>query len=237
MTNRIDTRPNGLGDAGVHEGARPRRLAVSALAALSAVVALAVAAPAAEAASLSVGARGPAVLVLNERLAELGYLPRRNVTTTFSRATYHAVIAFQKHERLARDGVVGDRTKAALSEARRPRPRLAVAGRRIEVWRDRQLALLVVNGVAMRTVAVSSGKPGYATPPGRFSVYRRERLSWSYSYSVWLPWAAYFNRGIAFHGYRSVPVYAASHGCVRVPLPFAPALYEFARLGTRVDVL
>ena len=67
--------------------------------------------------------------------------------------------------------------------------------------------------------------------------YRREQRSWSYSYRVWLTWAAYFNRGIAFHGYRTVPVYAASHGCVRVPFPFARELYAFARLGTRVDVL
>ncbi len=199
--------------------------------------ALAVATPTAEAAPLSVGSRGAAVLALNQRLAELGYLPRRNVTSTFTRATFHAVIAFQKYERLARDGVVGRRTQAALRDARRPRPRLSAGGRRIEVWRDRQLALLIVNGVAVRTVAVSTGKAGYRTPRGRFAVYRRERLSWSYSYSVWLPWAAYFNRGIAFHGYRSVPVYAASHGCVRVPLPFARGLYEFARLGTRVDVL
>ena len=86
-------------------------------------------------------------------------------------------------------------------------------------------------------MAASTGKAGYTTPRGRFSVYRRERRSWSYSYRVWLPWAAYFNRGIAFHGYRTVPVYAASHGCVRVPFPFARELYAFARLGTRVDVL
>ena len=211
-----------------------RRLAVVAIAALAAVLALAVDPPAARAAQLTVGLRGAAVLALNERLAELGYLPRRNVTTVFTRATYHTVIAFEKYEGLARDGVVGDRTKAALRDARRPRPRLAAGGRRIEVWRDRQLALLVVNGVAVRTVAVSTGKAGYETPRGRFSVYRRERLSWSYSYRVWLPWAAYFNRGIAFHGYRSVPVYAASHGCVRVSLSF---VYDFARLGTRVDVL
>ncbi|MDQ3866357.1 MAG: L,D-transpeptidase family protein, partial [Actinomycetota bacterium] len=198
---------------------------------------LAVASPAAEAAALSVGSRGPAVLALNQRLADLGYLPRRKVTSVFTRVTHHAVIAFQKYEGLTRDGVVGKRTSTALRDARRPRPRLVAGGRRIEIWRDRQIALLVVNGVAVRTIAVSTGKTRYTTPRGRFSVYRRERMSWSYSYRVWLPWAAYFNRGIALHGYRSVPVYAASHGCVRIPLAFACEVYEFAWLGTRVDVL
>ena len=133
-----------------------RRLAVVAIAALAAVLALAVDTPAAEGAQLSVGSRGPAVLALNERLAELGYLPQRNVTSIFTRATFHAVIAFQKYEGLARDGVVGPRTQAALRDARRPTSRLAASGRRIEAWRDRQLAVLVVNGVAVRTVAVST---------------------------------------------------------------------------------
>jgi peptidoglycan hydrolase-like protein with peptidoglycan-binding domain len=237
MSDQTNACPDGTREARVSEGRSVLRLAVLAILALAAAFPLAVAAPSAEAAALSTGSRGAAVVAVNVRLAALGYLPRGSVTAVFTDATFHAVTAFQKYEGLTRDGVVGRRTQAALREARRPSPRLGAGGRRIEVWRDRQLALLVANGVAVRTMAVSTGKAGYRTPRGRFSVYRRERRSWSYSYRVWLPWAAYFNRGIAFHGYRSIPVYAASHGCVRVPLPFAPALYEFARIGTRVDVL
>ena len=59
---------------------------------------------------------------------------------------------------------------------------------------------------------------------------------WSFSYGVWLPWAAYFVRGIAFHGYPTSRPTAASHGCVRVPPPFAEDLYSFARIGTTVVV-
>ena len=65
-------------------------------------------------------------------------------------------------------------------------------------------------------------------------MYRKERMSWSTPYSVWLPWASYFTGGIAFHGYPEVPVYPASHGCIRVPDPFAPELYAFAPLGTPI---
>ena len=191
----------------------------------------------AEAATLSRGSSGPAVAALNARLAELSYLPAGTRSSRFTAATHHGVIAFQKLNGLAPDGEVGPRTRAALEKAKRPRPRLARDGRRIEVWRARQVAFLVVNGKVARTIHVSTGKRGYTTPGGSYRVFRRERMSWSVSYRVWLPWAAYFNRGIAFHGYRDVPTYPASHGCVRVPMPFAAEVYGFARIGTRVHVL
>jgi N-acetylmuramoyl-L-alanine amidase len=71
---------------------------------------------------------------------------------------------------------------------------------------------------------------------GSFQIFRKERESWSTSYRVWLPYASYFSRVIAFHGYSTVPPYAASHGCVRISAPEAASVYSFARLGTRVVV-
>ena len=55
-------------------------------------------------------------------------------------------------------------------------------------------------------------------------------------YQVWLPWASYFNGGIAFHEYPDVPPQPASHGCVRIPAPEAQGLYAFAAIGTPVSV-
>ena len=55
-------------------------------------------------------------------------------------------------------------------------------------------------------------------------------------FRTWLPYASYFNRGIAFDEYPEVPPYAASHGCVRVPSAEARLVYRFATLGTRVFV-
>lgn len=186
---------------------------------------------------LQLGSSGPKVVALHERLGALSYLRAGSDAPRFTVRTRHAVIAFQMHERLGVDGVVGPETRRALSAAARPRPLLSGPGRRIEVWRGRQLAVLVRDGRVARTVHVSTGVAGYTTPAGRFSVFRREKLSWSIPYSVWLPWAAYFNGGIAFHGHAQVPTYPASHGCVRVPTPFARAVYRFATLGTRVDVV
>jgi lipoprotein-anchoring transpeptidase ErfK/SrfK len=42
---------------------------------------------------------------------------------------------------------------------------------------------------------------------------------------------------MALHEYPIVPVYPASHGCVRVNRYDAPFLYEFATHGTPVIVL
>jgi lipoprotein-anchoring transpeptidase ErfK/SrfK len=186
---------------------------------------------------LGVGSRGADVAALTQRLAALGYLPAGTRSATFTEATAHAVTAFQKWEGIGRDGRVGPQTYAALRTAVRPEPTTSGrAGKRIEVLLDRQVALLIRDNRVRRVIAVSTGAPGYDTPPGSYRVFRKEVRSWSYPYSVWLPYASYFHRGIAFHGYASVPTYAASHGCVRVPFAFMREVYRFAGKGTPVRV-
>ena len=69
---------------------------------------------------------------------------------------------------------------------------------------------------------------GGARRSARSTCYRKERLSWSVPFEVWMPWASYFTGGIALHEYPIVPTYPASHGCVRVNRYDAPFLYEFA---------
>ena len=46
----------------------------------------------------------------------------------------------------------------------------------------------------------------------------------------------YFIRGYAIHGYAEVPVYAASHGCLRIPIPDAAEVYAWVQVGYWVDV-
>jgi N-acetylmuramoyl-L-alanine amidase len=188
------------------------------------------------AATLQIGSRGPAVERLGNRLAELRYLPRKDVGRRFTRATHWAVMAFQKYERLGVDGIVGPETRSALRRAARPRAAFG-SGRRILVDLSRQLAFLVgKRDRVRRTLSVSTGRRRYRTPRGAFRIFWRERRSWSVVYGAWLPWAAYFHRGYALHGSWSVPARPVSHGCVRVPQPFARAAYRFARLETRVLV-
>jgi lipoprotein-anchoring transpeptidase ErfK/SrfK len=182
---------------------------------------------------------GPApvdVAAVQKRLAELSYLPRDAASGAWDYRTRQAVLAFQSWEGLTRDGIVGPQTLAALQVAGRPQPGRSDEARRIEVHRARGVALLIEDSYVVRTVHASTGAAGYETPAGAYSVFRKEANSWSVPYQVWLPYASYFNGGIAFHASDDVPPWPASHGCVRLPAPDAPFVYGFATVGTPVVV-
>jgi L,D-transpeptidase catalytic domain/Sporulation and spore germination/Putative peptidoglycan binding domain len=179
---------------------------------------------------------GLSVRDAQDLLAGLGYLAPELVSGQLDDATSVAVLEFEKWAGLPRDGVLDADAKRALEHATRPRPVTLMPGRHVEILLDRQLALLVDAGRVVRAVHISSGVGG-RTPVGSFRVYRKERLSWSIPFEVWMPWASYFTGGIALHEYPIVPTYAASHGCVRVNRYDAPFLYDFATYGTPVLVL
>jgi lipoprotein-anchoring transpeptidase ErfK/SrfK len=173
-----------------------------------------------------------------QRLADLGYLLPRDVDGRGGPATTAAVIAFQKWEGLQRDGVIGPKTLAALGRANRPTTiTKGGGGRRLEVLVDKQLVLAIQGNRVVRALHVSSGKPSTPTPIGSFNVYAQYPRWWSTPFQEWLLWASPFVGGVATHQYPDVPVYAASHGCVRVPAPNAPWLYRFLSVGDPVRVL
>ncbi|MEO7197744.1 MAG: peptidoglycan-binding protein [Solirubrobacterales bacterium] len=182
------------------------------------------------------GPRGGGTRALQTRLAELRYLPKSAVDGIDGYRTQQAVIAFQSWRGLERDGVVGPATQAALAKASPPSPKGSGPSRRIEVYPDRGVALLIKEDRTLRAIHVSAGASGTATPAGTFSVFRKELNSWSVPFQTWLPYASYFNAGIAFHEYPDVPTYPASHGCVRVPAPEAKGVYRFAKFDTTVIV-
>jgi peptidoglycan hydrolase-like protein with peptidoglycan-binding domain len=173
---------------------------------------------------------------VQKRLAALHYLPPGAVDGEAGYRTQQAVMAFQAWEGLGRDGVVGPMTTAALAKAKTPRPSSQGPSKRIEVYRSKGVILEIAHNKVRRAIHVSTGQPGLETPAGTFKVFRKELRSWSVPFQVWLPYASYFNNGIAFHEYPDVPPYPASHGCVRVPSPEAPGVYKFAKLGTTVIV-
>ena len=174
--------------------------------------------------TLQRGDDGPAVATLQRALRESRYWVG-GVDGVFGLNTEHAVLAVQKANGLTRDGIYGPATRAALSTGSRPTPR-STSGNVVEFDEDRQLLLLVEDGVTQWTFHAAGGDEStytyggstyYAeTPNGRWNVYR-EVDGWRVSHlgRLWRP--KYFHTaGIAVHGYTSVPAYAASHGCVRV---------------------
>jgi L,D-transpeptidase catalytic domain/Sporulation and spore germination/Putative peptidoglycan binding domain len=186
------------------------------------------------------GSTGPTTeetRALQQRLADLGFLDASGVDGKAGDQTKAAVLAFQKWARLGRDGTAGPATLEALASAERPTPLTTGSGTRVEVLLDRQLTLLIRDGRVERVLGASTGAPGFETPPGSYTVFRKEDRSWSVPYKVWLPWASYFVGGIAFHESPDVPGYPASHGCVRTPQFDAQWLYRQIPIGTRVTVL
>jgi lipoprotein-anchoring transpeptidase ErfK/SrfK len=107
------------------------------------------------------------------------------------------------------------------------------AGRHVEANLTKQVLAEIEPGGRVRAIyTMSSGKPSTPTVLGRFQVY----LKTPGVNSEGMVDSNYFIRGYAIHGYPEVPTYAASHGCLRVPIPDAPAIYAWVHTGTPVDV-
>jgi len=162
--------------------------------------------------SASAGDRGPHVLWLEQRLAQLTYRPGA-IDGVFDERTRHAVIAFQKWEGLGRDGMVGPATWVRLAAAARPTAGQSGSGIWIEVSLAKQVFLYVENGVVTRTLPTSTGASfTYRSAP--YTV-QRKAIADGPRYR-----ALYIVPGyvLAIHGYPSVPTYPASDGCIRLPI-------------------
>src|SRR6478736_8988611 len=110
----------------------------------------------------------------------------------------------------------------------------------------------------------STGKPGFGTPPGHYTVLSKSADHVSSLFGDYvdsygnvvrsnidsrkdrqpkgthfdgarMPFAMFFRGGYAMHqGY--VPPFAASHGCIRIPKGMASQFFEHASVGTPVTV-
>ncbi|NLE73369.1 MAG: L,D-transpeptidase family protein [Actinobacteria bacterium] len=181
-----------------------------------------------------IGSSGMLVSFLENRLAQLGYA-LIEVDDYFSESTRDAVMAFQKVERLTRDGQAGEQVWSRLAAAQRPQPRLSATGRRVEIDLTRQVLFLVDNNQVTQILNCSSGTDGWRTPTGRFSIFRKD-VDWQRSPLGYLYYPAYFYGGFAIHGSRDVPGWPASHGCIRIPVWATVALWNQLFYGIRVDL-
>jgi hypothetical protein len=100
-----------------------------------------------------------------------------------------------------------------------------------------QRAVVYRNGLPIGITTVSTGRPGYRTPTGVFTVLQKhvEHYSSIYDnapmpYMQRLTWG-----GVALHG-GNLPGYPASHGCIRLPHAFARLLYGVTHVGMTVIV-
>jgi hypothetical protein len=177
------------------------------------------------------GSRGIPVLLLQRGLRALGYAVP--ISGFYDGGTSRAVLAFNKVNLMARTGYA---STAVYSRVFRGQGRFNLryprAGRHVEFDWSRQVLALADKGRAFRVFHASSGKPSTPTVFGTFRFY----LKTPGTNSEGMVDSNYFIGGYAIHGYHSVPPYAASHGCIRIPIPNAGYVYGWIRLGMRIMV-
>jgi peptidoglycan hydrolase-like protein with peptidoglycan-binding domain len=185
---------------------------------------------------LSQGDHNTAVQVVQQRLVELRFDPGP-VDGSFGADTATAVQSFQKITGRDPSGVVDADLWDALQQPLDVVPMVVgAAPTRAEVDLDSQLLVLWQDDQVQLITRVSTGKRSTPTPPGRFHVLRRVS-GWDPGPHGSLYNPLYFNGGIAFHGYGSVPLSPASHGCVRIPMTIAERFPAMVANGTEVYVV
>ena len=118
-----------------------------------------------------------------------------------------------------------------------------------EKWVDVNLAshtmtAYVGGQVVLGPIKMVNGAPATPTDIGTFHIYwknpmmtmRGQNADGTDYETPNVPWSSFFNGGEALHGayWRETWGYAASHGCVNLPIPTAKWIYDWAPIGTPV---
>ncbi|MBB4907539.1 L,D-transpeptidase [Actinophytocola algeriensis] len=95
---------------------------------------------------------------------------------------------------------------------------------------------LMDNGVVTYGgVPITSGKPGYETPPGTFQVTYKDIDHWSRAYDAPMPYSVFFTTsGIAFH---EGSLGDQSHGCIHLSNAAAQTYFSDLQPGDVVEVV
>jgi peptidoglycan hydrolase-like protein with peptidoglycan-binding domain len=201
---------------------------------------------------LEAGDTGKAVEKLQRRLASGPFDPGP-ADGAYGPKTVEAVWALEKLAGVPVDGNWGpldEHAIARLEDGRIGGPKRRHKKRWVEFDLSQQVLKVYDPGQTL-PVLVSHGSSGNGipweneehsgssvTPLGEFVISRRID-GWRESSldigRLYNP--LYFNGGIAFHGATSVPLYPASHGCVRLPMHIAEYLPDELPNGTPVHIL
>ena len=200
------------------------------------------------------GMSGSDVLALQHRLWGLHYWPGVKIDGRFTHDTTEAVWAFQAINGLTEDGQVGPVTAAALAHPRAYKAQYPHGpATRVEVNINKNVQVLVLykNNSPYLISHVSSGG-GYTycskgscghvaiTPTGTYTLH--SFIPGPVTVPLGLMYNPVFFIGTAYaiHGDTSVPVYPASHGCIRIPNNLSKTFHTMFTVsyshGTQVDI-
>lgn len=120
--------------------------------------------------------------------------------------------------------------------------------KKIVISLSKQRLMQMLGDTVLATYSVSTGKTSTPTPKGTFKILSKSPRAWSHMAGLWMPWWMQFTKqGAGLHelpewpggkkegaAHLGKPV---SHGCVRLGIGAAEALYDWAPIGTKVVVM
>ena len=192
---------------------------------------------------LGLGARGEDARLLNQRLAEAGYMDPESVSSVFDKKTEKAISELQKAEGYDVAGKAEGKALVALG------PRIFINLSNFSLVLDRP-------GKDQKRWMVASGSYAHPTPVGKFVIHEKvPHPTWLPPKSDWakdakpIPpgpgnplgtrWLGFDWGGVGIHGTNAPWSIgsASSHGCLRMVTGQVEELYELVEVGTPVVVL
>ena len=198
---------------------------------------------------MAAGDEGPQVALLQQELARRD-LYRGEIDGVFGPGTAYAVVAFHKVIGAERTWDWEEEDSLLMAYfTLPPLPERPDEPNRIEVDVGRQVLFLIEDFEVAAIIPVSTAGSyvywserqqawvGAGTPHGDFTLIRHS-LGWQCDpVTGWCIYNAWnFTDYYALHGYRSVPEYPASHGCVRIPTWESDLLERRLYIGMPIHV-
>lgn len=123
----------------------------------------------------------------------------------------------------------------------------AIWPRRIDVNLSSQYLTAYEGDTPVFTAPVATGKDGFNTPTGSFAIYSKyplQTMTGSAGSETWvvpdIPWVQYVVGGVALHGTYWHDQWGTgtrmSHGCINLNIDDAQWLYDWADVGTTVNI-
>jgi peptidoglycan hydrolase-like protein with peptidoglycan-binding domain len=199
------------------------------------------------------GSRGPEVQAYEQRMADIRFDPGP-VDGIYDQKTAYAAQTLQKYGGGVPNGRITDSDVFGLNffQFKQPmvdppepnRTEIDIASQTLTLYENYQPRLITTMSSGSgenycyntpRVNPTSHVCEDANTPSGRYTFYEF-RSGWDKSPLGQLYNPYYFNKGIAVHGYESVPTTPASHGCVRIPMHISEYFHDLVTRGDVVHV-
>ncbi len=155
---------------------------------------------------------------------------------------YDGVVTTSNAEAVPRVDIAPTRVPSSPTQIPTPAAPSAIQEPRwIDVDLAEQRLTAYENGQAVHTTLISTGLPRTPTVQGQFRIWiklRADDMEGPDYYLEDVPYVMYFYQGYGLHGapWHNNFGHRMSHGCVNLPVPEAEWLFNFADVGTLVNV-